>query len=131
MKEELGPGHFEGRSWTGLHRPALMAMIAFLQRRRLKAGGEKRTDYGAPQPTLPAVRRAIPTTAPVLDPGQGRTKTDRMLSTRQGAGLASARLANFIRVFKSPWHGRKKTVVFRPKPSSYWRAFESSVSIPS
>jgi hypothetical protein len=37
----------------------------------------------------------------VLDPGQGRTKTDRMLGTRQGAGLASARLANFIRVFNA------------------------------
>jgi SRSO17 transposase len=38
LKEELGLDHFEGRSWTGLHRHALMAMIAyaFLQSRRLK-----------------------------------------------------------------------------------------------
>jgi SRSO17 transposase len=37
MKEELGLDHFEGRSWQGLHRHALMAMIAyaFLQHRRL------------------------------------------------------------------------------------------------
>jgi SRSO17 transposase len=37
MKEELGLDHFEGRSWTGLHRHALLTMIAFafLQRRRL------------------------------------------------------------------------------------------------
>jgi SRSO17 transposase len=45
MKEELGLDHFEGRSWTGLHRHALMTMIAyaFLQHRRLKqAGGEKK-----------------------------------------------------------------------------------------
>ena len=43
MKEELGLDHFEGRSWTGLHRHALMTMIAFafLQHRRLKAGGGK------------------------------------------------------------------------------------------
>ena len=29
MKEELGLDHFEGRSWTGLHRHALMTMIAY------------------------------------------------------------------------------------------------------
>ena len=28
LKEELGPDDFEGRSWTGLHRHALMTMIA-------------------------------------------------------------------------------------------------------
>ncbi len=44
LKEELGLDHFEGRSWTGLHRHCLMAMIAFafLQSRRLKAVGRKK-----------------------------------------------------------------------------------------
>ena len=45
LKEELGLDHFEGRSWTGLHRHAVMTMIAyaFLQSRRLKRakGGKK------------------------------------------------------------------------------------------
>lgn len=45
LKEELGLDHFEGRSWTGLHRHCLMAMIAFafLQSQRLKEakGGKK------------------------------------------------------------------------------------------
>jgi SRSO17 transposase len=45
LKEELGLDHFEGRSWTGLHRHALMTMIAyaFLQSRRLQQprGGKK------------------------------------------------------------------------------------------
>ena len=38
LKEELGLDHFEGRSWQGLHRHALMTMIAyaFLQYCRLK-----------------------------------------------------------------------------------------------
>lgn len=45
LKEELGLDHFEGRSWTGLHRHALMTMIAyaFLQSHRLRqAGGGKK-----------------------------------------------------------------------------------------
>src|SRR3546814_6226236 len=49
LKEELGLAHFEGRSWDGLHRHALMTMIAyaFLQARRLKAAGRKKKSRGA------------------------------------------------------------------------------------
>ena len=41
LKQDLGLGDFEGRSWTGLHRHALMTCIAFayLQHRRLRAAG--------------------------------------------------------------------------------------------
>jgi SRSO17 transposase len=44
LKEELGLDHFEGRSWQGLHRHALMTMIAyaFLQHRRLAQAGRKK-----------------------------------------------------------------------------------------
>src|ERR671929_668071 len=45
LKEELGLDHFEGRGWQGLHRHALMALMAFcfLQHQRLAAvrWGEK------------------------------------------------------------------------------------------
>jgi SRSO17 transposase len=50
MKEELGLDHFEGRSWQGLHRHALMTMIAyaFLQNRRLAATARKKKNQWAP-----------------------------------------------------------------------------------
>jgi SRSO17 transposase len=50
LKEELGLDHFEGRSWQGLHRHALMTMIAyaFLQYRRLaKARRGKKNPWTA------------------------------------------------------------------------------------
>ena len=47
LKEELGLDHFEGRSWRGLHRHALLTLIAylFLQHLRLRAatGGKKKS----------------------------------------------------------------------------------------
>jgi SRSO17 transposase len=59
LKEELGLDHFEGRSWQGLHRHALMTMIAyaFLQYRRLKtARREKKNQRAATSTDL--ARRA-------------------------------------------------------------------------
>jgi SRSO17 transposase len=52
LKQELGLDHFEGRSWRGLHRHALMAMVAyaFLQHRRLASvvsGGKKNPSRAA------------------------------------------------------------------------------------
>lgn len=60
LKEELDLDHFEGCSWIGLHRHALMSMIAyaFVQARRLTGRGERITGP-PPQPTLPAIRNAI------------------------------------------------------------------------
>jgi SRSO17 transposase len=55
LKEELGLDHFEGRSWHGLHRHALMTMIAyaFLQHRRLakaKRGKKNRRTTASTKP---------------------------------------------------------------------------------
>jgi len=60
LKEELGLDHFEGRSWTGLHRHALMTMIAyaFLQSRRLTAAGRKKKNLRTTPATKHAGRQA-------------------------------------------------------------------------
>lgn len=76
LKEELGLDHFEGRSWTGLHRHCLMAMIAFafLQSQRLKQakGGKKN-------------RRTATTTNPASD-----TKRDTLRSRSAAASKMPA-----------------------------------------
>jgi SRSO17 transposase len=58
LKEELGLDHFEGRSWRGLHRHALMTMIAyaFLQHRRLAAAGRKKKNQRPAASANPASR---------------------------------------------------------------------------
>ncbi len=58
LKEELGLDHFEGRSWHGLHRHALMTMIAyaFLQYRRLAQAGRKKKNQRSTASTEPAGR---------------------------------------------------------------------------
>lgn len=77
LKEELGLDHFEGRSWTGLHRHALMTMIAyaFLQSRRLKAAGRGKksprtataTDHASSQASHPQrLRETTTSTLPSL-----------------------------------------------------------------
>jgi SRSO17 transposase len=73
LKEELGLDHFEGRSWQGLHRHALMTMIAyaFLQYRRLAtARREKKnqrattaTDVARRAPGHPRTHRSTTATA--------------------------------------------------------------------
>src|ERR1700724_3135002 len=66
MKEELGLDHFEGRSWQGLHRHALMTMIAyaFLQHRRLATARRKKKNQ-RPAASANFARRA-PRNRPTL-----------------------------------------------------------------
>jgi SRSO17 transposase len=63
LKEELGLDHFEGRSWKGLHRHALMTMIAlaFLQTQRLKqARGGKKNRRATPATQSPDSQASHP-----------------------------------------------------------------------
>lgn len=46
LKGELGLGHFEGRSWTGLHRHALMTCIAYAFLQHMRLAGQPRTRRG-------------------------------------------------------------------------------------
>ena len=67
LKEELGLDHFEGRSWTGLHRHTLMTLIAFafLQHRRLAAGrGKKDRGTTSAEPASRAPRSCGSLSAP-------------------------------------------------------------------
>jgi hypothetical protein len=75
LKKELGLDHFEGRSWIGLHRHALMTMIAyvFLQSRRIKAAGRKKIGGPPPRPSMPAIRQAILDLLHGLHPDDART----------------------------------------------------------
>jgi SRSO17 transposase len=82
LKEEFGLDHFEGRSWHGLHRHALMTMIAyaFLQHCRIAKTGGKKNRWPPPQPSLPAARppsslSAIRSAIPILQ------KTDQRKAT--------------------------------------------------
>jgi SRSO17 transposase len=63
LKEELGLGHFEGRSWRGLHHhvPLCQLAFAFLQHLRLggKSAGTPPEPGPPPGPGLPAIRRRI------------------------------------------------------------------------
>jgi hypothetical protein len=81
LKEELGLDHFEGRSWRGLQRHALMAMIAyaFLQHLRLAAASGEKKSLGRPPSTdaagHPKSRRRRP----------GRRNASRTRSPRPAA----------------------------------------------
>ena len=79
LKQEFGLGHFEGRSWTGLHRHALMTCIAvaYLQHLRLAEAGSARSGENLPARsgtatiTQPAGRAPRHHPAPVRAPRGG------------------------------------------------------------
>ncbi len=103
LKEELGLDHFEGRSWRGLHRHALMAMIAyaFLQHRRLAAASGRRIDPRAASANpashtkshrrSPGARSTLPMPAlPPANPQIARIKSAKVVLVHPG-GIARGR----------------------------------------
>lgn len=73
LKNELGLDHFEGRRWTGLHRHALLSMVAFCFLQHLRVGGKNREDAseqdGAAAESVsaagaPGITRPAPHTGP-------------------------------------------------------------------
>ena len=64
LKQELGLGHFEGRSWTGLHRHALMTSMACAYLQHLRLAGQRPARSG--KNTEPRSR-----TATIPDPASG------------------------------------------------------------
>ena len=80
LKEELGLDHFEGRSWHGLHRHALMTMIAYayLQSRRLaEASGEKKSVKGRPSRHCPRSGAPSSPFSPARRPTDAHTAGER------------------------------------------------------
>ena len=74
LKEELGLDHFEGRGWPGLHRHALMTLLAFcfLQEQRLAAVRRGKKVEGPPASAEPSgdplrlARSVRPSRAPAM-----------------------------------------------------------------
>jgi SRSO17 transposase len=68
LKKELGLYHFEGQTWQGLHRHALMTMIAYLQYASHKLGGKKNQRSASAKPAggVPRHRRSPPSMMPIL-----------------------------------------------------------------
>ena len=70
LKGELGLGHFEGRSWTGLHRHALMTCIAYAYLQHLRLAGQNRTGPGKNAPSRSG-------TATIAKPARGAPRHHR------------------------------------------------------
>ena len=60
LKGELGLGHFEGRSWTGPHRHALMCCIAYAHLQHPRLAGQLRTGLGENAPPRAGTKHLAP-----------------------------------------------------------------------
>jgi SRSO17 transposase len=88
LKEELGLDHFEGRSWTGLHRHALMTCIAYAYLQHLRLAEHRRTGRG--KNDAPPSGAAAITQPPRRAAGHHRTAVRQPRSTRPVPPLPKA-----------------------------------------
>ena len=88
LKGELGLGHFEGRSWTGLHRHALMCCIAYAYLQRLRLAGQNRAGSGENAPPRSG-------TATIAKPARGAPR-------HHGQAVRPARPAYTVPLLQAP-----------------------------
>ena len=88
LKQELGLGHFEGRSWTGLHRHALMTCVAFAYLQDLRLAGQRSMGSG---------KNAAPRsgTATIAEPARGAPR-------HHGAAVRRPRRADPVPPLQAP-----------------------------
>ena len=86
---ELGLGHFEGRSWTGLHRHALMTCIAYAYLQHLRLAGQNRTGPGENAPSRSG-------TATIAKPARGAPRHHRQ-------AVRPARPAHILPLLQAPF----------------------------
>ena len=113
LKEELGLDHLEGRSWHGLHRHALMAMIAyaFLQHRRLKK--VRREKESTARPLNRRCRRfATPSSTSSCDQVLSDVRTADPGSARKSSVSKSAKVV-LTRAFNSARSARSSRTLAR------------------
>ena len=126
LKQELGLGHFEGRSWTGLHRHALMTCMAFAYLQHLRLAGQRPTGSGKNAASVfrdRHHRRACrPCAAPSwrgCSPTSSRRSAARIADASSGRHLTSdcpgSASAAFGRATEAAWR-------FRPSPGALGRA---------
>ena len=102
LKEELGLDHFEGRSWQGLHRHALMTMIAyaFLQHRRLAQAGRKKKESMVHRPSRACQPYATPSSNSSSDHDRSDARTAEDKSAKSSSVNKSAKV---VLTFRAPW----------------------------
>ena len=120
LKEELGLDHFEGRSWQGLHRHALMTMVAFafLQHRRLKkvSGKKESTDHHLNQACQPC---ATPSSSSSFDCRLNVARTAEGGSVRKRSVNKSAKVVLVRGIRARRASGRRRgTLSIGPLPQS-------------